>query len=147
MESYQRLIDVIAIENLQMRLEHWFLTRVLVWSTLGQIAAIAVALGLAYVLARPVRTRLASVAARQELSAPVLRGAVTSTSSIARASLAFVLLVGAYGVASHLGWPNVLLATAVNLIGAWIVIRLVTRLISNDFWSRVVPSSPSALPR
>jgi small-conductance mechanosensitive channel len=138
MESYQRLIDVIAIENLQMRLEHWFLTRVLVWSTLGQIAAIAAALGLAYVLARPVRTRLAGVAARQELSAPVLRGAVTSTFSIARASLAFMLLVGAYGVASHLGWPNVLLATAVNLIGAWIVIRLVTRLISNDFLSRVV---------
>ena len=34
MESYQRLIDLIAIENLQMRLEHWLLTRVLVWTTL-----------------------------------------------------------------------------------------------------------------
>jgi small-conductance mechanosensitive channel len=138
MESYQRLIDVIAIENLQMRLEHWFLTRVLAWSTLGQVAAIAAALGLAYVFARPVRARLASVAGRREVSAPAVRGLLASTSSIARASLAFVLLIGGYGVTSYLGWPNILLATAVNLVGAWIVIRLVTRLISNDFWSRIV---------
>ena len=62
MESYQRLIDVIALENLQMRLEYWVLTRVLVWSTLGQAAAIVAALALATVLARPIRARLVGIA-------------------------------------------------------------------------------------
>ena len=38
----------------------------------------------------------------------------------------------------RLGWPTALLTTAINLIGAWIVIRLATRLIRNDFWSRIV---------
>ena len=58
MESYQRLIDVIAIENLQMRVEHWLLTQVLVWSTLGQVAATLAALGVAYALSRPLRDAL-----------------------------------------------------------------------------------------
>jgi small-conductance mechanosensitive channel len=138
MESYQRLIDVIAIENLQMRLEHWLLTQVLAWSTLGQAGAILAALGLAYLLARPLRGRLATFVARQGVDAPVVRGLAAAAWSIARSSLALLLLLGAYAVASRFGWPSALLITAINLIGAWIVIRLITRLIHNDFWSRVV---------
>ena len=138
MESYQRLVDVIAFENLQMRLEHWLLTQVLVWSTLWQVAATLAALGLAYVLSRPIGTKLAALAARQDLGAPVVRGLALAARSIAGASVAFALVAGAYGVAAHLGWPNRLLRTATNILGAWILIRLLTRLISNDFWSRIV---------
>ncbi|PJN93560.1 hypothetical protein CNY89_19915, partial [Amaricoccus sp. HAR-UPW-R2A-40] len=57
--------------------------------------------------------------------------------SVAPAAVAFGLTALAYGLAARLGWPNLLLSTAVNLIGAWIVIRLLTRFIRNDFWSRV----------
>ena len=139
MESYQRLIDVIAIENLQMRLEHWLLTQVLVWSTLGQVGAILAALGLAY-LARPAAARApcrASPRARastRRSSAAWRRRPGRSRARPSRCSS----FVGAYGVASRFGWPSALLTTAINLIGAWIVIRLITRLIRNDFWSRVV---------
>ena len=138
MESYQRLIDVIAIENLQMRLEHWLLTQVLVWSTLGQVGAILAALGLAYLLARPLRARLAAFAARQSFDAPVIRGLAAAAWSIARSSLALLFLLGAYTVTSRFGWPSALLTTAINLIGAWIVIRLLSRLIRNNFWSRLI---------
>ena len=135
MESYQRLIDVIAIENLQMRLEHWLLTRVLVWSTLGQAAAILAALGLAWLLAPPLRARLA---AREGAAAPWVRGLAAATSQIVRPSLALLLLVGAYAIAASFGWPSVLLTTAINLVAAWIAIRLAARLIRNDFWARIL---------
>ena len=138
MESYQRLIDLIAIENLQMRLEHWLLTRVLVWTTLLQAAAILAAIGLAWLLARPLRLRLAAFAARQGFDAPAVRSLAAAAWSIARSAIALILLVVCYGVAVRLGWPTALLTTAINLIGAWIVIRLATRLIRNDFWSRIV---------
>ena len=45
---------------------------------------------------------------------------------------------GAYGFAAQLGWPSALLSTAINLLGAWIIIRLATRVIRNDFWARLV---------
>jgi small-conductance mechanosensitive channel len=138
MESYQRLIDVIAIENLQMRLEHWRLTQVLVWSTLGQAAVIAAALVIAYVLSRPLRRRLGTFAATPAFDAPLARGVAAAAMSIAFPALALALLAAAFGLAARAGAPNLLVSTAVNLLAAWIVIRLLTRLISNDFWSRVV---------
>ena len=115
MESYQRLIDVIAIENLQMRLEHWLLTQFLVWSTLGQVGAILAALGLASLLARPLRARLAAFAARHGFDAPVVRGLAAAAWSLARSSLALLFLLGAYTVASRFGWPSALLTTAITL--------------------------------
>ncbi len=138
MESYQRLIDVIAIENLQMRLEHWLLTRVLVWSTLIQAAAILAAIGIGLLLARPLRLRLAAFAARQGLDAPALRNLAAAAWSIARAAVALAVLLLCYAVAARLGWPAALLTTAMNLLAAWIVIRLATRLIRNDFWARLL---------
>lgn len=137
MESLQRLIDVIAIANLHMRLEHWLLTQVLVWSTLGQTAAIAVGLGLARLVSRPSQARLARLAQRLAASAPSFGGFLSGALSIVDAVAAFLIVGVAYTVAAHLGWPSLLLSTATNLIGAWIVIRLLTRLIRNDFWSRV----------
>jgi small-conductance mechanosensitive channel len=133
MESYQRLIDMIAIENLQMRLEHWLLTRVLVWSTLGQAAAILAALLAAHLLAPPIRARLA---ARE--GAPWLRGLAAAAAQVVRPALALLALAAAYAVAARLGWPSVLLTTAINLIAAWIAIRLAARLIRNDFWARIL---------
>jgi small-conductance mechanosensitive channel len=136
MESYQRLIDVISLHNLQMRAEHWLLTQVLVWSTLGQAAVVCAAIVLAWILAPPVRARLAAVASRQ--ISPTLRALLHAARAVAPAAVAFALTAIAYFFATGQEWPNLLLSTAVNLIGAWIVIRLLTRFISNDFWSRAV---------
>ncbi|MFO1143455.1 MAG: mechanosensitive ion channel [Amaricoccus sp.] len=137
MESYQRLVDMIAIENLQMRLEHWTLTQVLVLPTLGQAAAIIAALVLARLLARPVRHRLARFVARPDVTVPA-REVAAAGYSVARAVAALVLIAIGAGIAAQLGWPSLLLTTALNLLAAWVVIRLIARLIRNDFWSRVV---------
>ena len=138
MESYQRLIDVIAIENLQMRAEHWLLTQVLVWSTLGQVAATLAALGVAYALSRPLRDALRGFIARSGVTETAFRGLAAAAISVAFPLLALILLAAAIAVASGLGWPDLLMTTGVNLLAAWIVIRLLSRLIRNDFWSRLI---------
>ena len=85
--------------------------------------------------ARPARARLAEFAAAQ--TSPTLRAPIDAARSIAPAAIAFGLTALAYGLAVRFGWPNLLLSTAVNLMGAWIVIRLLAGFIRNDFWSRV----------
>jgi small-conductance mechanosensitive channel len=138
MENYQRLIDVIAIENLQMRGEHWLLTQVLIWSTLGQIAATLAALGVAYALSRRLRDVLHGFIARSGVTETAVRGLAAAAISVAFPLLALILLAAAIAVASGLGWPLLLMTTHVNFLAAWIVIRLLSRLIRNAFWSRLV---------
>jgi small-conductance mechanosensitive channel len=137
MESYQRLIDVIAIENLRMRAEYWLLTEVLVWSTLGQVAAIAAGLVLARILARPLRSVLRSLPARTGRAEPFVGGLLGAAASGIFPIMALLLLGAAMAAASTYGWPHLLVKTVVNLLAAWIVIRLLSRLIRNEFWSRV----------
>ena len=139
MENYQRLIDVIAIENLQMRGEHWLLTQVLVWSTLGQIAATLAGLGVAYALSRPLRAELQRLHRAQRRDRDgVPRNSLAAAISVAFPLLALMLLAAAIAVASSLGWSHLLMTTTLNLLAAWIVIRLLSRLIRNDFWSRLI---------
>jgi small-conductance mechanosensitive channel len=138
MQSYQRLIDLIAIQNLRMQAEHWLITRVLVWSSLGQLAAIVGALVVAYAASRPLRAALRRHIARRSLSETVVRGLADAAMSVAFPMLALILLAVATAVATAAGWPSLLLTTGVNLLTAWIVIRLLSRFIRNEFWSRVV---------
>ena len=136
--DYQRLIDVIAIENFQMRTEYWILTQVLVWSTLLQVAATLAALGMAFAVSRPLRERLQRFIARSGAAETALGGLALTAISVAFPLLALILLVAAIAVASRLAMPDLLMTTTVNLLAAWIVIRLLSRLIRNDFWSRVI---------
>jgi small-conductance mechanosensitive channel len=136
MESYQRLIDVVALENLQMQVEHWVLTNVLVWSSVVQIAATIAGLAFAFAASRPVRHALLALAGR--LADAMLRGLAAAAASVAFPTIALVVLGAAMSVASALGWPSLLLRTCVNMLAAWIGIRLLTRFIRNEFWSRLI---------
>ncbi|MCB1354034.1 MAG: mechanosensitive ion channel [Rhodobacteraceae bacterium] len=138
MESYQRLIDVIAIENFRMQVEYWLLTQVLVWSTLGQITATIACLCAAWILSKPIRSGLLRLfpGPLSNLSlAFVLSKAV---SSITFPLIALAFLGAAMAAARTLGWPDILLGTAVNLLAAWVVIRLAALLIRNAFLSRLI---------
>jgi small-conductance mechanosensitive channel len=136
MESYQRLIDVVALENLQMQVEHLILTNVLVWSSVVQIAATTAGLVLAFAVSRPLRHALLTLPGR--LGDAMLRGLTAAAASVAFPTVALVLIGAATSVAMAVGWPNLLLRTCVNMLAAWIVIRLLTRFIRNEFWSRLI---------
>lgn len=136
MESYQRLVDVIALENLHMRVEYWALTQLLVPSTLWQIAALLAGLALAQIATRPVcaaiRARSLGLAAGR---ANVVR-LVDAMTAATPPALALLAILAQMAVAAMRGWPMLLLSTAANLLAAWIVILLLSRLIRNASLAR-----------
>lgn len=137
MESYQRLIDVISLESLRMRAEHWVLTQVLVPGTLGQIAVGAFALALAFLVAARARPRL------ERLFDAISRrwtwgrgfGAALLTLSVPLLCLPAFLV--AASVAGLMGLPSGLLTAALQLTAAWFVLRLLSGVIRNVFLARV----------
>lgn len=138
MESYQRLIDFIAIQNARMYAEHWLLTQVLVWSTLWQILAVIFGLGLAYAASRPLRRRMEARVANQYARDTLASGFARSAVAVAFPLIGLLLVGGAAGFAAALGRPAVVLTTVVNLLAAWVMIRLISGVIRTEFWSRLI---------
>lgn len=138
MESYQRLIDVIALENLQMRAEYWVLTQVLVLSTLWQITAVLAALLVARILSRLPKAWLARRIAGLHMSNRFALGILAAALSILGPLVALILVLAEIFVARSFAWPSLLLSMTANLLVAWIFIRLLSSLIQSSFWSRAI---------
>lgn len=139
MYGLDQVIDLIALENLQMQVEHGLLTYVLVWSTLVQITATGVGLTVAYFLSRPLTRRLRSYIARRNNSTEkALKTLGRTAIALAFPVIALAVMYTFEVVSRAQEWPRFLLTTAVSLLAAWIVIRLASVLIQNDAWSRVI---------
>ncbi|WP_172330074.1 mechanosensitive ion channel family protein [Mangrovicoccus sp. HB161399] len=138
MESYQRLIDVIALENLRMQAEYWILTQLLVAATLWQLAALAAAGGLALVAVRPAEARLARRRARIGADRPAERSLVRAAGVALLPVAALCLLLAAIGISGLFGWSVPLMATAAKLLAIWTGLRLLSLLVRNAFWSRMI---------
>ncbi|ARE39263.1 Potassium efflux system KefA protein [Rhodovulum sp. P5] len=137
MESYQRLIDVISLENLHMRAEHWALTRLLVRETLLQVAVLVAVMALCLLVARMARPRVRRLVGWKGLrrrSRRNLRGALVELA----APILGLPIIGALAFGARLsGLPNGLMIVALQLLLAWIVIRLLSQVIGTAFWSRL----------
>ena len=138
MDNYQLLFDFIALENLQMRAEHWILTHVLAWSSLAQIVASLVGLGVAYVTSRPLREGLRRYLKRHRPVETMIYRLADAAISVVFPLFALVILTAIMGISASYGWPHLLVTTCVNLLAAWIVIRLISATIRSDFWSRLI---------
>lgn len=134
----EKIVDWISIRNFQMRVEHWLLTELLVWSTLIQLAVVCACFAAAYLLARPLETRLSAIVARFRWREKTLQMFATVARSLARPIIAFLLLWAAIGVATAFESPHRLLNTSVNLVGVWIVIRLTSGLIRQETIARFI---------
>lgn len=134
----EKLIDWIALRNLQMRVENWIISDFLVAATLAQLAALAATFGIAYLASRPLQNRLTDLMARFRWRQKTLQMLTTAGRSIVMPVIAFLLLSAAIAVADALGWPHLLLETSVNLIGVWIVIRLTSGLIQHETLARMI---------
>jgi len=138
MESYQRLIDVIALENLQMRAEYWVLTQVLVLSTLWQITAVLVAFAIGVLAARLPKAWLGARVRGLHVSNRVALGVIGAALSVMSPLLTLIVVLAEIVVARSFDWPTLLLSTTANLLVAWIFIRLLSGLIRNTYWSRAI---------
>jgi Small-conductance mechanosensitive channel len=134
----EKLVSWITVRNLQMRVEHWLLTELLVWSTLIQLFVVFACFAIAYLASRPLQERLSAIVTRFRWREKTLHTFAAVARSLALPIIAFLMLWAAIGVATAVGWPHLLLNTSVNLVGAWIVIRLTSGLIQQEAIARVI---------
>jgi small-conductance mechanosensitive channel len=138
MYGFDKLIDLIALQSLQMRAEHWLLTQVLVWSTLVQVTAAALGFTVAYFLSKPLRRWLHGFVIRRRMTEKALRMLGNTAIALALPFVALVVLSTLAAASAALDWPRLVLTTGVNLLAVWIVIRLTSVLIQHEGWARVI---------
>ena len=115
----------------------WIQDNVLSWTALAQLAALLCALGLAKLLAPPLCRWLDARRFQGRLGGP-LHALVQALSRFAFPLSAALLLWFATVAFRHAGLPNDLLRIAVSLNLAWVLIRLVSRLVRNRTLSKTV---------
>ncbi|MCB9947115.1 MAG: mechanosensitive ion channel [Rhodospirillaceae bacterium] len=138
MYGYEDLIDLIWLENLRMQAEYWFLTQVLVWTTLVQLAVCAVGIGGALLLSRVVDRWLGHWASRLRVNEKTGRYLLGIARSLNVPLLIVIMLVIVRALARELEWPAIVLTTLINLTLVWVAIRFASWAIPDERWSRIV---------
>ncbi|MCZ6603841.1 MAG: mechanosensitive ion channel [Alphaproteobacteria bacterium] len=131
----ERFLDQDWLTDQLHRTLQWVLDHVVNWGTAGQLAAVLVALAIAWAAGRKIETRYRGWVADREGRSRLRRVGgrlIGLTQPVIWLLLASVVLAGAAG----LDWPRQILTLAVNLIAAWVVIRLTTYLIGASAWTR-----------
>ena len=115
----------------------WLIKNALTANTLGQVAAVLVA----FVLARFLGTQLRSwIAAKTDTRVSDWRLKQIGYALLGLAVPITWLIFEAFWlmVATQAGWPHQIVKVVVNLLAAWVVIRLTSTLVRDTLWSRVV---------
>jgi small-conductance mechanosensitive channel len=138
MLSYEGLVDLIWLESLQMRLEHWLLTKVLIWPTLFQLVAAAAGIGIAALVGRHIAAHLRRRITRARMTAKTQRLLFGIAISLVSPLIAVAILLLLRVVAASLGWPVILLSTVINLVLVWLVIRFASWIVRDETWSHLI---------
>ena len=118
----EKLIDVQVLEAYYLELSRWFVEDLLVLSTLGQVAVIA----LAFLAALPVAPGLRRLIERLARTKWTEKGGARAVKVLAPLAVPIVWLILQWVsvvVASQAGWPHQLIQITVSLLTAWVVIR------------------------
>ncbi len=136
------MFDLAGIETgvraLWGRLELWLVSDVLTWATLAQFVAVAVGVGLALLIAKPLERRFRVVAARHWSSLPTITRLIRTLPGLAFPLAALAVLLIERIVVGTFDADFLILSAAINLLAAGIVIRFTSRLIRSDLASRTV---------
>lgn len=136
MDYLSTVVDLQKLDALHLRAEHWVLTELLSAATLVQLAVILAAALLALLLARPLRPlaeRLVQYSRRWERSIWL---AARSLVSLVYPLVLVVLLWLLSMLAGAIGHPRAAIATAISLLVAWLLIRLIAAVIRDAAWMR-----------
>jgi small-conductance mechanosensitive channel len=136
----EKLIDTQTLEAYYLELSRWFVEDVLVLSTLGQVAVIA----LAFLAALPVAPGLRRWIERLGKTKRMEKGGIQAARVIAPLALPIVWLILQWTsviVANQAGWPHQLIQITVSLLTAWVVIRLASQLVQDPTWSKLIAIS------
>jgi small-conductance mechanosensitive channel len=124
------LLSRAALTEFATRIWEWIAGNVLVLANAVQVLVIALAFGLAHLLAK----RIATWAERYRSHATGGR-AIRIVAPLLIPLLWLFLLWLSIAVASTFDWPFRILDSIVTLLLAWIAIRLVSQLVQNPIWS------------
>jgi small-conductance mechanosensitive channel len=129
------LIDTVGLEGYAEKAFDWISTELLTVAALWQAGVIAVALAAAVMMTPPFRRwlqrRLDEAAGDSRLSF-VYSTFLTLVTPV----LWVILLWLAVEIAANALWPNKLMSIVVSLVNAWIIIRLVSKFVSDAAWAR-----------
>ena len=129
MNLIERVLDPIWLESSQMRLEYWFLNEVFVAGTLVQLGLLLLCAALAWPIARPLRRRAQRLNERLSGVERGLRMAVTALPGLCYSAVLLLLVVLVQLALGEADYQTGLLNLVASLLGAWVVIRLLTSLI------------------
>lgn len=115
----------------------WLHDNVLSWTALAQLAAFVAAIGAAKLLAPPLSRWLDALRFQGRLGGP-MQAVVQALSRFAFSLVTALVLWFATVAFRQIGLPNDLLRIAVSLSLAWVVIRLVSRLVRNRTLSKTI---------
>jgi len=137
------IITVDQISQYERNITDWFNTTVLAPGMLVQAVVVFAALGLAFVLRRPLRTWLNQLTAlygtRQKLEWLPEAGAQISKLLL---PIVWALLQWISAVAAtSADYPATLLHITTSLLTAWIIIHILTSFVRNPLWSRLIATT------
>ena len=123
---------------------HWLLADILITANLVQIPALAISGGIAWLIARPVTRWILAWIDRQANERPAgwlgrhREWVLAELVPLITPSLWTAGLLVAVNVAQRFSWPHDVARVAVNLLLAWLVIRLVADLVPSRALARLI---------
>ncbi|WP_147819830.1 mechanosensitive ion channel family protein [Salidesulfovibrio onnuriiensis] len=115
----------------------WVQANVLTLGTTVQLGVVLIAFGLGFLLWRAVRPAMLRVTEDVRMRSPLLHGVLQTLTRVTAPALNALLAHVGGLVLSGLDQPAALLGIITQLLTAWIIIRLLSGLMPNRFWSRI----------
>ena len=132
----QEYLDPVEIQRLIAEGWMWVNTNVLAWSTLVQALIVVVAHGIARLVAPTAERFLEAQVGKEKFSRftdPLIRTVLPLALPVVWLVLQWFSVSAAQGT----GWPHHLIESAVSLLTAWVVIRLLSGAVRDPGWSKL----------
>ena len=129
------LVDVAAFEGYAESLLDWITTDLFTTAALWQLGVIVIAL-VAAILTTPPFRRWLQRRLDEATEDSRLHSVCETFLTLVTPVLWVLLLWLAVDIATNADWPSKLMSIVVSLVNAWIIIRLVTRFVSDAAWAR-----------
>lgn len=136
----EKLLDPHFVEAQLLAIKDWVFTEILGFSSLGQLAVIAIAFLIARV-SRPKIDQWIKLLANWKRAEVWFIRLINSLAILSLPLVWIILQWLSSLVAAYAKWPHHLLTVTVSLLTAWIIIRLTSVLIRDKTWAKLIATS------
>ena len=119
-------------------LQQWFLRDVWVVETLLELVVILLCIALGGLVARPFKPRLARLVEQRNWQTLTIGRFLTALQQVLAFALSVMLLALAMVIFQRFELSSRIINTAMSLLSAWVIIRLVTSILREPAWRRYI---------